>query len=83
MTRVRKNLPPLTLRLSAAAVNEKSLVSTGFLRFFLVFLWKTRRIRVLRAGEQAESRCLRGLGEGGILVVQCIPAAGAGKAASG
>jgi hypothetical protein len=41
MTRVRKNLPPLTLRLSEAFVNGKTPVSTGFLRFFLVFLWKT------------------------------------------
>jgi hypothetical protein len=41
MTRVRKNLPPLTLRLSAAFVNGKTPVSTVFLRFSLVFLWKT------------------------------------------
>jgi hypothetical protein len=41
LTRVRKNLPPFTLRLSEAIVNAKTWVSTGFLRFFLVFLWKT------------------------------------------
>jgi len=40
--RLRKNLPPFTLRLSAAFVNGKTPVSTGFLRFFLAFLWKTR-----------------------------------------
>jgi len=41
MTRVRKNLPPLTLRLSGAFVKVKTPVSTGILRFSLVFLWKT------------------------------------------
>jgi hypothetical protein len=46
LTRVRKNLPPLTLRLSKAFVNGKTRVSTGFLRFFLVFLWKTAEIAV-------------------------------------
>jgi hypothetical protein len=40
--RLRKNLPPFTLRLSAAFVNGKTPVSTGFFWFFLVFLWKTR-----------------------------------------
>jgi hypothetical protein len=49
MTRVRKNLPPLTLRLSAAFVNGKTPVSTGFLRFFLVFLWKTVDFAVFEA----------------------------------
>jgi hypothetical protein len=39
--RLGKNLPPLTLRLSAAFVNGKTPVSTGFLRFSLAFLWKT------------------------------------------
>jgi hypothetical protein len=39
--RLRKNLPPFTLRLSEAFVNGKTCVSTGFLRFFLVFLWKS------------------------------------------
>src|SRR5579862_4327608 len=43
MTRVRKNLPPLTLRLSKTIVNGKRPVCTGFFRFFLVFLWKTRK----------------------------------------
>jgi len=41
LTRLRKNLPPFTLRLSEAFVNGKTPVSTGFLRFFLVFFWKT------------------------------------------
>jgi hypothetical protein len=35
--RVRENPPPLTLRLLKGFVNKKSRVSTGFLRFFLVF----------------------------------------------
>ena len=62
MTRVRKNLPPLTLRLSATAVNEKSPVSTGFLRFSLVFLWKTWNFGVFVASERGEAAVYAGLG---------------------
>jgi len=42
LTRLRNNLPPFTVRLSTAFVNGKTCVSTGFLRFSLAFLWKTR-----------------------------------------
>jgi len=52
MTRVRKNLPPFTLRLSTAFVNGKTRVSTGFLRFFLVFSGKRPNL----AGMSRDSR---------------------------
>jgi hypothetical protein len=51
MTRVRKNVPPFTVRLSAGFVNAKTCVSTGFLRFFLAFLWKTGFFRAFHASE--------------------------------
>jgi hypothetical protein len=60
MTRVRKNVPPFTLRLSEAFVNGKTRVSTGFLRFFLAFLWKTRLFRGFCAGEGSQKGVFRG-----------------------
>jgi hypothetical protein len=51
LTRLRKNLPPFTLRLSKAFVNGKTPVSTGFFRFSLVFLWKTPLLAVFAAGK--------------------------------
>lgn len=63
LTRLRKNLPPFTLRLSAAFVNGKTLVSTGFLRFFLAFLWKTPALpeflawHALKTANCAHLRC--------------------------
>jgi len=63
--RLRKNLPPLTLRLSAAIVNGKTSVSTGFLRFFLVFSGKTRFLadfgvpEVRKAAIDARSKAAR------------------------
>jgi hypothetical protein len=62
MTRVRKNLPPLTLRLSAAFVKVKTPVSTGFLRFSLVFLWKTVDFAVFGHRRGPETRAGSGSG---------------------
>jgi hypothetical protein len=51
-TRVRKNLPPLTMRLSKAFVNGKTSVSTGFLRFSPVFAGKPRKMPHFRRRER-------------------------------
>jgi hypothetical protein len=59
LTRVRKNLPPFTLRLSNSFVNGKTRVSTGFLRFFLAFLWKTLFLAGFCAGGRGKPLAAR------------------------
>jgi hypothetical protein len=76
MTRVRKNVPPFTVRLCKEFVNAKTRVSTGFLRFFLAFLWKTRFLRCFGHPRARGEAFCAGLREERADGVECSPAAG-------